>query len=154
MGKGRLKRELQLPDVLDSDRVWTSRRLKHRGERAHPAVLTVDSHLCRFVIWAIPKLNVGVEWAALSLDKALHSFDEWVSIRPGSQGATLNKYSWGIFIGYDVIDCSLADARPGSLHLNHPLGNHSFKLRPDSRRWHKFTWNRKHLCVSVAGEVL
>ena len=52
IGEGRLKREFRVADIFDSDRVGTSWRFNNCGEWADLAVLTVDAHLRRTVIWA------------------------------------------------------------------------------------------------------
>lgn len=103
MGDVCLERELYLTDVTHGDGVRTSRGLDNGTERTDFSILTVDPHLHRCVVRARPELNVGVERAAFSLHVDLNLLNGRITVRPGSQGATLNPDQGS------VLACLLSD---------------------------------------------
>ena len=84
----RVDGKLEGADVLDGDRAVALRCLDDGAEGAQPAIFDVHTHFHRRVVGPLPKLNVGVERAALGAEDDLHRHCG-LAVRPGLEGVAL-----------------------------------------------------------------
>merc|ERR1719321_335316 len=83
--------ELDLTDVANGDRVGAAGGLNHGAEGTHLAVFHVHAHLRWRVVGPVPKLDVGVQRAALGAEDDLHLLHRGGAIRPGAQRSALHE---------------------------------------------------------------